>query len=69
MLKAIKKDGQEIMFDTLNINNYNIKGELLKGYIYEPKKNVSQPQKCGRKLGPRHEKQRTIIGELAFKLT
>ncbi len=34
MLKAIKKNEQEIMFDTLNISNYNIKDALLKGYIY-----------------------------------
>ncbi len=67
MLRAIKKYEQEIMFDMLNISNYNIKDSFLKGYIYEPKKKVSPPQKCGRKLGPRHEKQRTIIGELAFK--
>jgi hypothetical protein len=46
MLRAIKKDEQEIMFDTLNISNYNIKDAVLKRYIYiyiyiyEPK------QKC-----------------------
>jgi hypothetical protein len=33
MLKAIKKDGQIIMFDSLNISNHNIKDAFLKGHM------------------------------------
>jgi hypothetical protein len=32
-LRAIKKDGEEIIFDLLNINNHNIKDVVLKGQM------------------------------------
>jgi hypothetical protein len=33
MLKAIKKGGQKIVFDSLNIGNHNIKDVPFKGYM------------------------------------
>jgi hypothetical protein len=33
MLKAVKKGGQKIVFDSLNINDHNIKDTFFEGYV------------------------------------
>jgi hypothetical protein len=64
-LRAIKKVGEEITFDLLNINKHNIKDVVLRGQMNQ--KTNAPPQKiCGTKVVAKHIEQRMI---LAIKLS
>ncbi len=46
MLRAMKKDGDEILFDSINIKTHNIKDVVLRGKMNQ-KINVPPREVCG----------------------